>query len=356
MSKIDTDKTVLLVGAGAVGAAIASWIAPVHKSFYVLDQGETLKAIKKKGVFSYLQHNRNKGEQIPVKAIDGFADCPVPDIILLCVKNYSLEGLSRAIIQAYGPDTAKDIIVVGLQNGIENQSILPKYFSKVVYGVISFNAWLDEPAVVGYQAKGPFIFGTPDDLQQIEVDLVTAIFNQGVEAIASKHFQDAAYSKMIVNLTNSFTTLVGLGYQEIDNASKFQTILSQLTYEGVKIVKASGHKECKVGDIPSWLLMAASAQLPQLFTRKLFEKNVKKMVVSSMAQDIIQNGRCDNELEGINGHLLKLADKYGVDAPYNQAIYAICQKEFAKPNFSPISVNEVWFRISNGKKEAAFNS
>jgi len=356
MSKIDVDKTVLLVGAGAVGAAIASWIAPKHKNFYVLDQGETLSAIKKNGVFSYLQHNKNRGQQVAIKAVDSFSDCPSPDIILLCVKNYSLEGLSQAIIQAYGPDKVKDIIIVGLQNGVENQIILPQYFSKVVYGVISFNAWLDEPAVVGYQAKGPFIFGSPDNLQRTEVALVTAIFNQGVEAIASKHFQDAAYSKMIVNLTNSFTTLVGLGYQEIDNASKFQTILSQLTYEGVKIVKASGHKECKVGDIPSWFLMAASAQLPQLLTRKLFEKNVKKMVISSMAQDIIQNGRSDNELEGINGHLLKLAEKYGVDAPYNQAIYAICQEEFAKPHFSPISVNEVWCRLKNAKKQTAFNS
>jgi lactate dehydrogenase-like 2-hydroxyacid dehydrogenase len=46
-------KTVLLVGAGAVGATIASWIAPNHNKFYVLDQGETLEAIKKM-VFSLI--------------------------------------------------------------------------------------------------------------------------------------------------------------------------------------------------------------------------------------------------------------------------------------------------------------
>jgi len=148
---------------------------------------------------------------------------------------------------------------------------------------------------------------------------------------------------------------MGLGYREIDDASKFQTILSQLTYEGVKIVKASGHKECKVGDIPSWFLMSASAHLPQLLTRKLFEKNVKKMVVSSMAQDIIQNDRSDNELEGINGYLLALADKHGVDAPYNRAIYQLCQQEFLKPNFTPMSVSEVWQRMNLDGKQPALS-
>jgi len=348
-------QTVLLVGAGAVGATIASWIAPKHGNFFVLDQGETLEAIKKNGIFSYLQHHEGKGEKSQVKTVERFEDCPKPDIILLCVKNYSLDGLSKAIINAYGEDCARNTIIVGLQNGVENQAILPKYFSNVVYGIISFNAWLDEPGVVGYQAKGPFIFGTPENSNQQQVKLVSDIFNQGVEAIASDHFQDAALSKMIVNLTNSFTTLMGLGYREIDDASKFQTILSQLTYEGVKIVKASGHKECKVGDIPSWFLMSASAHLPQLLTRKLFEKNVKKMVVSSMAQDIIQNGRSDNELEGINGYLLALADKHGVDAPYNRAIYQLCQQEFLKPNFTPMSVSEVWQRMNLDGKQPALS-
>ena len=339
------EKTVLLVGAGAVGGTIAAWLAPKLADFYVLDQGATLKAIKQQGITSYLQHNQQDKENTPVKTITSFAACPKPDIILLCVKNYSLVGLSQAIVAAYGEQALEDIVVVGLQNGVENQQILAQYFPKAIYGIISFNAWLDEPGVVGYQAKGPFIFGTPDNSKQAEVALVTAVFNLGVEAIASAHFQDAALSKMIINLTNSFTTLMGLGYREIDHAPLFQKILSQLTYEGVKIVKAAGYKECKVGDIPSWFIISASARLPQFLTRKVFNKNVKKMVISSMAQDIIQNGRSDNELDGINGYLLAMADKFNVDAPYNKAIYKLCQQAFNQENFQPISVKQVWLEM-----------
>lgn len=346
MVKALADQTILLVGAGAVGASIAAWLAPKHEHFYVLDQGETLATIRQSGVSSYLQHQKEVKVQTVVKTVDSFQDCPKPDIILLCVKNYSLAGLSQAIIRAYGEEFAQQVLVVGLQNGVVNQKILPLYFSNIVYGIISFNAWLDSPAVVGYQSKGPFIFGRPDNCQQNNIDLITALFNQGVEALASEHFQDAALSKMVINLTNSFTTLVGLGYREIDNQSLFQKILSQLTYEGVKIAKASGHNECKVGDIPSWFIISASANLPQFLTRKVFEKNIKKMVVSSMAQDIIQNGRSDNELADINGHMLALAEKHQVDAPFNKALYQLSQSAFSQADFSPLSVTDVWQQMN----------
>ena len=334
-----TQKTVLLIGAGAVGANVAAWIAPHHNHFYVMDQDSTLNTIKQNGIFSYQQNLKEVGEKVWVKTISDFADCPRPDIILLCVKNYSLEGLASAIIQAYGQKCADNCLILGLQNGIANQTILPRFFKKIVYGIVSFNAWLDQAGVVGYQAKGPFVFGTPDNQLQSEVNEIAMLFNLGVEGITSQYFQNAAISKMIVNLTNSFTTLMGLGYKEIDDYPVFQTILSQLTYEGIQIAKASGYVECKLGSLPSWLLITASAKLPQLFTRKLFQKNINKMVISSMAQDIIQNAKKDNELESINGHLVMLADRHRIPAPYNRAIYQMCLEEFNKINFSPLSVS-----------------
>ncbi len=334
--------TVLLIGAGAVGSTIAAWIAPHHREFYVLDQGATLEAIKQKGVFSYLQNAKSDGQQTPVKTVNNLAECPAPDIILVCVKNYSLGGVAQSIKAAYGDRP----IIVGLQNGIENQHILPHYFSKVIYGIISYNAWLDELGVVGYQKRGPIVLGTPDNGLQHELAQVRNLLNQGVETIITDHLQDAVLSKMIINLTNSFTTLIGFTYQPISDKALFQKILSQLTYEGVKISKGSGHKECKLGGMPSWLLITASAMLPQFLTRKLFEKNVKKMVLSSMAQDVIQNHRGDNELESINGYLLTLARQNNIKAPYNQAIYELCQKEFAKADFTPMDVKTVWANMA----------
>lgn len=339
-------QTILLIGAGAIGSAVAAWLAPQHEHFYVFDKPETIDIISQNGVSAYLQHHQDEPQNIKVKTLTQLEQCPVPDIILLCVKNYSLAGLSQTLLEAFGKPALKNCIVVGLQNGIENQKILPQYFTNVVYGIVSFNAWLDSPGVVGYQSKGPFIFGTADNSNHGKTRQVCELFNVAVPAQTSQHFQDAALCKMVINLTNSFTTLSGLGYIPIDNMALFQKILSNLTYEGVKIVKAAGHKECKIGDTPGWLLIKASALLPQFLTRALFKRNVKKMVLSSMAQDVIQNAGTKTELQDINGYLLALADKYQVDAPYNRAIYQLCQEFFSADKFQPLSIDAIWQKMA----------
>lgn len=332
------DPVILLVGVGAVGATIAAWLAPKYKNFYVLDQGDALAALRKQGVAAYLQHNETKKTSVPVNTIASFDELEAPDYVLLCVKNYSLHGLANAVKEKYGDNP----VVVGLQNGIENQSVLPLYFSKAAYGVICYNAWLDQPAVAGFQKKGPIVFGTPNNALTQELNQLSDIFNLGVESLVTDHLQDAVLSKMIINLTNSFTTLVGFTYKPISDEGLFQKILTNLTYEGIQIAKAAGYKECKLGGMPSWLLITLSAMAPQWLTKGLFKKNVKKMVVSSMAQDVIQNKRGENELESINGYLLGLADKYGVSAPYNRAIYEICNAQFSNGHFEPMDVKTVW--------------
>ena len=50
-----------------------------------------------------------------------------------------------------------------MANGIDNQRILPKFFSKAIYCVVGYNARRDQPVVVGYQRKGPLVIGTPDN-------------------------------------------------------------------------------------------------------------------------------------------------------------------------------------------------
>ncbi|MDQ1256864.1 MAG: 2-dehydropantoate 2-reductase, partial [Candidatus Hydrogenedentes bacterium] len=279
---------------------------------------------------------------IGVKVIDDLAECPNAEIVILAVKNYSLDTVARLIREK----VVGDPIVVGLQNGIANQTILPKYFQRVVYGVIGYNTWMDEPGLIGYQKKGPVILGTPGNVLQEELNTVAALFNLGVDAPITSHLNDAVHSKLIINLTNSVTTIVGHGIRPISSYALLQRILSNLLYEGVQIAKAAGFKECKIGGMPSWLLLRASATLPQAITRPLFKKNLAKMVISSMAQDVIQRHSSQSELDTINGYFVELAQKTGVHAPYNKAVYELCKREFARPNFQPLDVQDVWNEIA----------
>jgi 2-dehydropantoate 2-reductase len=337
-----SEMKIAFFGTGAIGASVGGWIAPSHKQVWFIDQGKIARALKEQGITLYQGDKKDATrETVPVRVMDDLAGLSDMDVIVLGVKNYSLEKVSRLIRDKAG-DRA---IIVSMANGIENQSILPRYFTRVIYCIVSYNAWMDNPVVVGYQKKGPLILGTPDNSLRPEMASIAEIFNKGVETIITDHLQDAVHSKIVVNLTNSLTTLIGHGFREISDFDCFQKLLTNTLYEGVKIVKAAGYNECKLGGMPPWILMAIGAKFPQFLTRGMFKRNVAKMVISSMSQDILQRGGTESELDSLTGYILKLADKSGVKAPFNRTIYDLSRERFAKPGFKPLDVQEVWARI-----------
>jgi 2-dehydropantoate 2-reductase len=332
---------IVFFGAGVIGGSVGGWIAPHYDNLFFLDQGEMAKALKEKGLTLYWGDEPNKKENIKVKVLDGIEQAADADVIVIGVKNYSLEPVAKLIKEKTGDRP----IILSMANGIFNQEILPQYFSKVIYCVVSYNGWMDEPGVIGFQKKGPLIIGTPDNRLQEQMKQIADIFNRGVETVITPHLQDAVHCKIVINLTNSVTTLVGHKFQEISDPAAFQKVLTNLLYEGKEIIKAAGHQECKLGGMPSWTTFWIGAKLPRLITKPIFEKNVKKMVLSSMAQDVLQRGGRTTELDSINGYIVKLAEKVGMKAPVNRTILEMCRREFAKPDFKPLDVKEVWAAI-----------
>ncbi|MCC7441854.1 MAG: ketopantoate reductase family protein [Bdellovibrionales bacterium] len=328
---------VAIVGAGAVGATVGAWLAPHHENLWLVDLPEVAAKLRASGITSFLGEKPSEREPVKVKVVDSLTNVPSPDLVILCVKNYSLDSVARKLREQLGDSP----IVLGLQNGVENQKILPKHFSKVVYGIVAYNAWLESVGVVGYQKKGPLVLGVVDSALNPDRDRVAALLGKGMPIEITDRLADAAHSKMIVNLTNSLTTLIGHPFQPVADRAAFQKLLTSLTSEGVEIARASGFREVKMGGMPSWLLMRAAARLPRFLTRGAFEKNVRKMVMSSMAQDILQRGGTDSELESLNGYFVNLADRAGVRAPINRAIYRLCKERFSRPGFKPMDVTEV---------------
>ena len=332
------DLKIVFLGAGVIGGSVGAWIAEHYDEVYFIDQGKTAKALKKSGITTYWGDEPEKKTNVQVKVVDDLAEVKDADVVVLGVKNYSLESVAKIVKEKMGDRP----VVVGIQNGLESHRILPKYFSKVIFCVVSYNAWMDEPGIIGYQKKGPLHFGTLHNELQTEMEDVAHIFNLGVETHITNRIADAAHCKLVLNLTNSLTTLIGLKYREITDRALFQKLLTNLTWEGVRIVKAAGYKESKLGGMPAWNILWMGSHLPRIITKGLFENNVKKMVISSMAQDVIQRKGKDSELESINGYILELAKKHKVPAPYNNAIYELCKIEFAKENFEPLDISEVW--------------
>ncbi len=341
---LPSNPKIVFLGIGAVGATAAAWVSRQYPETYLLARGQTANALAASGALTLFSGAApDQKERVPVRAIRDLAEVPDADVVVIATKLYQLEEAARQVQAALGDRP----LVVGLQNGVENERILPRYFSRVVYGIVCYNAWLEAPGVAGYQSKGLLLLGTPDNSLQDEMQTLAEIFNPGLPTQITPHLTDAAHCKLVINLGNSVTTLMGVNVRPLDDLDLFQKIMAMTTYEGVQVVRAAGYHEVKLGPIPTWRIVTAAARLPQFLTRATFRRSLSQLNLSSMGQDVLQRKKTDTELEYLNGYLLDLAERFSVKVPYNQTIYKLCKEQFAQPNFEPLQPGVVWEAIKN---------
>ena len=352
------DAKIIIYGAGAIGCTLAAWLSEKHEHVYLLCRGESAKRIREKGLEIYSAPpttpypllEKRRGTYVPIKVIESIDEVENPDVIALAVKNYSLP----AVVKSLEGKIKKGTIILGLQNGVANrESLAPLSLRRgvggeVIFGVLAYNAWLDAPGLVGFQHKGVLIIGSANNTQQQELRNVASVFNKGIETFIAKDWQNVAHTKLLINLGNSITTLLGKNFKTTNRPDLLQKIISNMMLEGMNILKAEGIKEEHIKGLPSWTLLKASAVLPQLITAPLFRKNLKKMGMSSMAQDIFSRNATDTELDDINGYILSLADKHKINAPYNRVVYRLCKEQFGNAGFEGMSVEDVYNAVQSG--------
>lgn len=344
-----TDKIVIF-GAGAIGCTMAAWLNSYSDNVYLLARGKNYEVLKKDGCQLYSLGKSPENIKLN-HVIQDLHEVSDAKIIIVTVKNWALEETCKSIKEIYGDN----IIIVGLQNGIINQQIYSKYFSKVIYSIGGYNCWRDHYGLIGYERKGDIYLGLKDpnsELQKVMEDLYH-LFSKafGTVLIPTDQLQNAVYCKVIINLSNSITTLIGLNPHKkdrnISSKKHFKWIIGACMLEAIDILENNGFQEYKFSNIPGWGLLRKVRSLPEFLSQIIFNLNVKKMQLSSMAQDVIIFQNEENELESINGVILKLAEKSKTPAPYNQVLYRLCKEAFTKRPFIPMDVKEVWARMES---------
>src|SRR5271155_4802557 len=166
-----SDPKILFIGPGAIGASVAAWVAEKYRAVFIMGHGESQAALRKDGITTYeFAAPERTRRTVRVTTIDRPGELADADIVVLAVKNYSLETVARQVKEELGDRP----IIVSMANGIDNQRILPKLFSKVICCVVAYNG----PAVIGYQRKGPLLIGTPDNSLSAELQLVQSILSR----------------------------------------------------------------------------------------------------------------------------------------------------------------------------------
>jgi 2-dehydropantoate 2-reductase len=332
-----TEPKILFIGPGAIGGSVAAWLAENYPATFVMGHGATQVVLRQSGLTTY----QFDAPDVTMRTVGpGIVDRPgeVADtgIVVLAVKNYSLEAVARQVRDDLGDRP----IVVSIANGIDNQRILPKLFSKVVYGIASYNARREAPGVIGYAHKLPLLIGALDNGLGAELALVQSVLGRGCPTEIVGRMQDAIHTKIVVNLTNALDALVGRGARPLSNPDIFQRLLTQTLWEGVRTIRAAGHREYRLPGMPSFALLHLVAALPDWLTRPLFQRRLRAMRMSSMTQDVMLHGAQGTELESITGYIVDLAAEHGMPVPFNRAILKLGREKF-HPGFAPITCEEV---------------
>ncbi len=345
---MNNDFKIVIYGSGAIGATLGGWLAQDYQNVYLLARGDNAKAIKSNGLILYEKDPKNS-VNFPVNVIEDLRELENINLIILTVKNYDLDPVAMDIYQKVD-DKA---IILALQNGVENLKILPKYFSKLIYGVIVMSAWRDKPGVFGNRGKNQIVVGTPNNQNQEILKLIIEKLNISFPIKITTKYQDAAHSKLVLNIANSVFTLIEQNIDDDNYIFKLWKIFVNSYLECVDIVKAAGYQEHKLKGLPIWKTMKFAKNLDKKTALDNFKRDIRYSWLNSMAQDKVIRQKDQSELESLNGYLLNLAHQYHIKAPYNEVIYRLCKKTFSAVPYKSLNVDIVWNAIEKELKNGS---
>lgn len=329
----------IVYGAGAIGTTLAAYLHQAGLDYALYARPQKALAISQQPQ-SVIRDGKTVVDAVTLNVIDNLDQQSVTHIIIT-VKNYQLEQACEHIKSALGDN----ISVLGLQNGVANQSLLPQYFNRVVYGIVFYNVWQQQPGIWGHKDHGPLLLGQPNQAVDADTKLLANSLAKALPCETSEQFQDEVHGKLVSNLSNSVTTLIGNSHSRPEALKPLQKIFTALTYEAVKLLRSAGFKQAKYSALPPWLLVGLSPYLPGFVLRPIFRKKIALIGSTSMAQDIIDKGSKDSELDSINGYLLALAEQTQVTTPLAEKLYQLCQQNFQQQPFEAMTAQQLWRQL-----------
>ena len=116
----------VVFGAGGTGGILGGQLAKGGKDVTLIARGAHLAAIQEQGGLFVDRVWNGTSETIPVKACTAEAYHEIPDVILVCVKGYSLDGVVDFAKRVAGPQTIVLPILNIYGTGSKLQQRLPE--------------------------------------------------------------------------------------------------------------------------------------------------------------------------------------------------------------------------------------
>ncbi len=326
---------VAILGAGSVGCFVgASWqAAGIPVGF--IGRKRLAGDIQKHG----LTITTNAGWQrhfLPGEVDFGTNAAALADanIICVCVKSSDTAEAARDIAKHA---TARSLIV-SFQNGISNVDVLSRQLGDrfdVARGMVPFNCvYLGEGRFHKGVSGSPLVAEDRPALRKLS----KRVADGPAPLDLSDQMLALAWGKLLINLNNATNALSGRPLLDQLRHRDYRRVFAATMREGLRILNKAGIEPAKVGAVGPRLLPLVIDSPDWLFNSVFIRKwKIDAKARSSMSDDLRQGRK--TEVDYINGELVALAERIGVDAPLNRRIVELIRKaESGAPAMGPVAL------------------
>jgi len=308
-----TDMQVLIYGGGAVGLGIASClIRPPHR-VEIIARSQTVAALKqggliRTGIFGCVQTQPD--EFVCTESL-AEGDRSEFDFVLVCTKSLDSEAAARDLAE-HGDRIGPGARLVLFQNGWGNAEAFCEHFdrdriynARVITGFRRPRPSEVEVTVHADAIRIGSLFST--DISVVE-PLAQAIREGGIPCEVTDAVEKDLWAKMLYNCAlNPLGAILHVPYGALADETSTRLLMNQIVGEVFAAMSAAGYRT-------HW-------KRPEDFLQVFYEKLVPDTAEhrSSMLQDVSAGKR--TEIEALNGAVLKLAERYEIEVPYNRAVY-----------------------------------
>lgn len=291
-----------VIGAGGIGGYFGGLLAKSGTDVTFVARGENYKALKDNGlaVKSVVGDFKIKS----IKVIQSISEIKDPELIIFSIKTYDTDGVAKELALVINRKT----VVITFQNGVDNDNQIKKSIknAQVYPGVAYVITVKTRPGLIE-QTGGlrKLIFGDRHNPNNPKLKGVERLMKDAnIDAVVSDDITRDIWKKfMFICPFSGLTALHRKTIGEILFNPGTKKQYENCLKEAISVAKA---KDVNVSDIAFEEIMKIS-------------ENTVPGSKSSLLLDIENNRK--NEIETLNGTLVRFARKQKIYVPINELIY-----------------------------------
>ena len=291
-------KRVALMGFGATGSPIADLLsASLGEGFRLVATGDRRRAMEAERVTV-------NGKVFRMRFTpDG--DDWVPDIIVVCVKNYDLRSSINDVRNVIGKNT----VILPLQNGVFAYDFYRRMCPQnvVLKGFVQGPNTRRRGNAIRYSNSGVIHFGAENQNDLAVANKALQTFRlAGMPAVLDENITKTVWTKWMLNVAgNTVTALTSADYSDFSSERELVRLCRASMNEFVKVAKAEGVAltQSDVDDVINYFVTYEGSKR------------------TSMLEDVIACRRTENEF--IAGELVRRAITHGIEVPVTRTLYGL---------------------------------